>query len=149
MSFTEVTGDLFDMDLPAIGHGVNCVGIMGAGIARVFRDKYPDMFAAYKIRCAFHRLHPGQVMSWNAGNQMILNLATQFYPGADATLGDVDAAVKQALRFCEKEGIASLGLPRIGSGIGGLRWEDVRKIMKDAAEASPVTLVVVSLPEQP
>lgn len=51
MPVTEVVGDLFDIDLPAIGHGCNSRGSMGAGIAVQFRRRYPDMYREYKRRC--------------------------------------------------------------------------------------------------
>jgi O-acetyl-ADP-ribose deacetylase (regulator of RNase III) len=149
MSFREIKGDLFELGLPAIGHGVNCQGVMGAGIARVFRMKYPDMYEAYKVQCDSGRITLGGIMSWKAGDVTILNLATQFNPGADATLWAVMASVRTALAFCVKNDIPVLGLPRIGCGIGGLLWHDVRAVMHIATEEfQRADLVAVTLPGQ-
>lgn len=151
MSYTEVTGDLFDLDLPAIGHGVNCQGLMGAGVAKVMRAKYPAMFLAYQRRCRLGRLHPGEIMVWPlglfAGNgPVIYNLATQDQPGADATLPAVRQSVRAMLEDAEHRGLSAVGIPRIGAGIGGLAWEDVRSVLLDETEHAPVALIVVSLP---
>src|SRR5882724_2033838 len=118
MSFREVEGDLFELDLPAIGHGVNCQGMMGAGIAKVFRKKFPDMYHAYATACDHNDLELGSIMIWKASNVTIYNLATQFLPGADATLPAVKSSVALAVRNCYYSNIPAIGLPRIGCGIG-------------------------------
>lgn len=147
MSFREVEGDLFELGLPAIGHGVNCRGMMGAGIARIFRDRYPGMYAAYNILCEKDCLPLGCVMIWKEANVTIYNLATQLFPGAEATLEAVENSVRLAVSNCATAGISALGLPRIGCGIGGLNWPDVKAIMEKVAWEFPaVDIVAVTLP---
>lgn len=147
MSFREVEGNLFDLDLPAIGHGVNCWGVMGAGIAKIFRSKYPAMYNTYVSLCSEGELVPGGVMIWKDPDVMIYNLATQQSPGPDATLEDVEHSLRLAVGNCATIGIKSIGLPRIGCGIGGLDWADVKAIMeKVAGEFPSVDVVAVSLP---
>lgn len=145
--FKEIEGNLFELNLPAIGHGVNCRGAMHAGIANVFRLKFPDMYLRYSLMCDSGRMVPGKVMAWAAGDLIVFNLATQLNPGADATLEAVEEAVRAAVRRCDTFGIEALGLPRIGCGIGGLEWADVKAIMvKVAGEFPSVDVVAVSLP---
>jgi O-acetyl-ADP-ribose deacetylase (regulator of RNase III) len=150
MSFREVEGDLFEQGLPAIGHGVNCFGAMGAGIAKVFRDRYPGMYAAYSLLCDKGEISLGGIMIWKEANVTIYNLATQFLPGAEATLPAVKNSVSLAIRNCYYENIPAIGLPRIGCGIGGLNWPDVKAIMEKAAWEFPaVDVVAVTLPANP
>jgi O-acetyl-ADP-ribose deacetylase (regulator of RNase III) len=145
--FKEETGDLFDLGLPAIGHGVNCRGVMGAGIAKIFRSKYPDMYHAYVNLCEQGEVRAGGIVAWKEPDVMIYNLASQISPGADATLWAVASSVRLALMNCAGNGIPALGLPRIGCGIGGLDWPDVKSIMKNAAAQVPsVDLIAVTLP---
>lgn len=147
MSYTEVTGDLFDLDLPAIGHGVNCQGLMGAGVAYVMRSKYPGMFLYYQRLCREGGLRPGQIMPWETPDgKVIYNLATQDYPGSDATLYAVRRSVQTMLKDATVRGLSAVGIPRIGAGIGGLVWDDVRAVLQASAEHAPVALIVVSLP---
>ena len=146
--YSEVTGDLFELDLPAIGHGVNCRGVMGAGVAKVVRQKYPELFLHYLHRCSIHMLTPGDVLPWVATDgKVIYNLASQNEPGANATLWAVRKSVQTMLADARDRGLTRVGIPRIGAGIGGLRWADVRAMLKEEAESSTVELIVVSLPE--
>lgn len=145
--FTEIEGDLFDLGLPAIGHGVNLRGMMGAGIARVFRSKYPDMYHAYTVLCSREQIPLGGIMVWQAPNVMIYNLASQREPGADASLEAVESSVRLAVGNCQASGIPKIGFPRIGCGIGGLEWADVRAIMEKVSQEFPgVEVVAVTLP---
>lgn len=157
MPFEEVTGDLFTLGLDAIGHGCNCQGVMGAGIAAEFRRRYPRMFRTYRDKC-----HAGQFMLGDfyayipamSPPRMIYNLATQLTPGpvssfsitATGRLDAIGSSVHDALEHARGYGLPSLGLPRVGCGLGGLDWPDVRKILAEAGEASPVRLVAVTLP---
>lgn len=148
--YREAEGNLFAMGLPAIGHGVNTKGIMGAGIAEQFRVRYPGMYGQYRRQCQAGLLHTSGIMPWvSEDGTVIFNLATQVNPGADASVAHIHRAVGKALVECSAAGIPSLGIPRIGCGIGGLEWENVRKTLKTVAkQVADTELVVVSLPEK-
>ena len=73
----ERTGDLFTADCPALGHGVNTLGSMGAGIAVEFRRRWPAMYDAYREECRSGRLQPGGIFVYQAPDRLIVNLATQ------------------------------------------------------------------------
>ena len=146
MPYTHVEGDLFALGLPAIGHGCNCTGAMGAGIATEFRRRWPEMYTAYRALCRSGRFRPGDVMPWDAGDVVVYNLATQPVPGPSATLRAIRTAVGRALADAETRGIARVGVPRIGAGLGGLDWVDVEAALRAVGEASPVELVAVSRP---
>lgn len=140
------TGDLFDQGLPALAHGVNCRGGMG-GIAGEFARRWPAMERAYRHVCAEGALHPGDLMPWTAEDgTVVYNCATQWEPGADARLAAIEESLTGAVRHAEESGIDRIGLPRIGAGIGGLRWADVAEVIERIGAATSVTLVVVSLP---
>ena len=146
MSLTAVTGDLFGLDLPALGHGCNCAGAMGAGIATEFRRRWPEMYVAYRSLCRSGAFRLGDVFPWDGGDVVVYNLATQPVPGPSATLRAIRKAVGRALADAEARGIARVGVPRIGAGLGGLAWGDVEAALRTAGEASPVELVAVSRP---
>lgn len=145
----EVAGDLFDpgWGLEALAHGVNCQGVMGAGIAVMFRDSLPAMYEEYKHRCQKELIQPGDIMTWASWKApLVYNLATQNRPGADASLDAVRDSVRRMLLDAELRGIKRVGMPRIGCGIGGLKWDDVRLILAECATGSPVDILVVTLP---
>lgn len=140
---TEKTGDLFSTDAPAIGHGVNVDGIMGAGVAKIVRENYPSVFEYYFKECAQKNLLPGEMNGWltthpNSDKMVIIfNLASQDRPGANATYEWTVQSVNSALYYCRQLGYTKLALPRIGCGIGGLSWEVLKPMLGVLAIAYP------------
>lgn len=144
--YTSVTGDLFELALPAIGHGCNCLGVMGAGIAREFRRRFPYMYESYRLRCANGLFVPGDVFVWTQDQPpVVYNLATQPVPGPTATLDAIGTSVHAALVHAHARGITQLGIPWIGCGLGGLNKRSVATVLSEVAADSPVELIVVSL----
>lgn len=127
-----IEGDLFAVPARAIGHGVNCKGVMGAGIARPIREKFPEMYEAYKEECKSGRLKPGGVFPWyeEASDLWIYNMASQDKPGPDARLTWLAEAAASTLEHASKQGIYAVNIPQIGCGIGGLEWADVERSLK-------------------
>ncbi len=148
MTYTELTGDLLTVDLPAIGHGCNTAGSMAGGIARQVRDRWPQLYAEYVQRCATGRFPLGSFHAVEVGGKLVYNLATQARPGRNADLGAIESAVSAALDDLTRRGLAALGLPRLGTGIGGLAWPDVEATLRRIAMDSPVQLVVVTQPRR-
>jgi O-acetyl-ADP-ribose deacetylase (regulator of RNase III) len=134
----SLTGDLFNTDAPYIGHGVNCQGVMGAGIAKTFREKFPNNYKVYKEWCDNGTLRPGGFLlvpeELDGQTRLIVNIASQFMPGADATYENIalafwkfsqDASRPDRLkRFGNR-----IAIPEIGCGIGGLEWSKVHAII--------------------
>ncbi len=151
MPLAYLTGDLLNSHLPVIGQGVNLQGVMGAGIAAAFHRKYPQMFEDYKHACRSKALTLGRIHTFLADDGVtIVNLATQDHPGANASLDAVAQSLHHAFRYCEEMKLASLALPRIGSGIGGLRWNDVHHLMHSISQEYPhTTLTIVTMPTTP
>lgn len=145
--YSERTGDMFAAtDLDALAHGVNCKGVMGKGVAKVFAERYPEMKKLYVFHCEQRTLHPGDCMPWHDMGISIFNLATQDRPGPDAKLRWVAASVARMLDNVQNApDIHRIGIPRIGCGIGGLEWVEVRMILELLALESHKELVVFSL----
>lgn len=147
------TGDLFaQTDVRAIGHGVNCQGMMGAGIAVPFKFKFPKMYLAYRTLC--DSLGPdliGDIFPWTyrpegaQENHIVFNLFTQVQGGRDARYSAVESAVRRACLYAQSYGVDKIAIPQIGCGIGGLEWAKVEEVL--AQIDTPVTIVVVTLPE--
>jgi O-acetyl-ADP-ribose deacetylase (regulator of RNase III) len=145
-------GDLFTQpDVKCIGHGVNVKGVMG-GLAALFRRRYPDMYKQYVLWCDTGLLKPGACLPWETtdepdGNQYIFNIASQNEPGADATVTWLLAGLEDAIIQAKRVACNKLAVPRIGAGIGGLTWDQVRDVFEFVVADQPnFTLVVVSLP---
>jgi O-acetyl-ADP-ribose deacetylase (regulator of RNase III) len=143
------SGDLFGCGLPALAHGVNCAGAMGAGIAVEFKRRWPAMYHEYQQRCAARTLAPGEVFMWQDGpSPVIFNLATQVTWRTPATLQAVGVSVAAMLHLAEEHGLAKVGMPRVGAGLGRLKWDDVNWVLQAVAGEAPVQLVVYTLEGQ-
>lgn len=142
MPIELVKGDLFAAkDLPALGHGCNCAGAMGKGIALEFKKRYPDMYKAYRELCLAGEFNLGDVFVWQA-EQIIFNLATQKRPGSKADIQAIETALRKIVEICDEKGIDKVGLPKIGSGLGQLEWETVENVIKGISEATAVTIAI-------
>lgn len=125
----EKHGDLFTSDSQAIGHGVNCAGVMGAGIAKTFKVKYPNNFENYRSACNVGSLRPGGVMVNIENGKHIFNIASQNMPGQDASYPWLFESALKAATGAVSRGLDRIAIPEIGCGIGGLKWNYVEKIL--------------------
>lgn len=142
MPIKYVKGDLFAAeDLPALAHGCNCKGVMGKGIAREFRKRYPDMYQAYRQRCLAGDFQPGDVFVWET-DPVVFNLATQSRPGPYAELTAIETAVKRMIGLCDQLNIKTVGLPRIGAGLGKLAWSSVKATLEEIAQTTEIELII-------
>lgn len=138
-----VTGDLFHHEgLEALAHGCNCAGAMGKGIAIEFRSRFPAMYTEYKRLCAAGRFALGDVFVWPAPGRTIFNLGTQRSWKTKADIEAVETAVRKMTQLATRDGIKTVGLPRIGAGLGALPWSDVRSLLVRVGEETSVVLVV-------
>lgn len=130
----ERQGNLFNTELRVLGHGVNTVGVMGAGIAKAFRDKFDRNYRLYRDACHQGALAPGQFVVSSEGTitdeTLVVNIASQRDPGPDARYLWLFEGTREAVRFLVRNGYNSMAIPRIGCGIGGLEWEKVKKILE-------------------
>jgi O-acetyl-ADP-ribose deacetylase (regulator of RNase III) len=139
-------GDLFAApELAAYAQGCNCAGAMGAGIAIEFKRRWPRMFEEYRARCLDGRFGLGDVFPWTEDDRTIFNLGIQEHWKKKA---QIPALVRSLEKMCElavHAGLARVGLPRIGAGLGGLDWTRVKKVITevgDKEENAKVTMVV-------
>jgi len=127
-------GDLFTTELKAIGHGVNCSGVMGAGIAKPIKDKWPNNFTNYEAACRGGFLVPGDAMVVHENGMYIFNIASQSRPGRFARYDWLFGAALDAAQQAVDMDLDSIAIPMIGCGIGGLEWPKVRVILEAVEE---------------
>ena len=130
-------GDLFTAQTYAIGQGVNCKGVMGAGIAAKFRSEFPENYLKYRQMCSYNALRPGKALLVEEKGKLIVNMASQDFPGADATYDRVAKSAAFSAGALMRLGVDTLAIPMIGCGIGGLKWEPVEEILKTVEETLP------------
>lgn len=132
------TGNIFTSEQIAIGHGVNCKGMMGSGIAVTVRNLFPEVYEVYKAYCQEVGLHGGDMLPVvTNGGKIILNLASQEKTGANAHYDFLENSVMKAFDYCQTNKISGFALPQIAAHIGGLEWDKVLQILTDCSEKFP------------
>lgn len=132
-------GDLFESGCEALVNTVNCIGIMGAGLAAAFKKKFPKMNQAYIKICKEGKLRPGLMHIWEnpTGNpKYVINFPTKddLSPSKLEYITDGLDKLKQVV---EKYSIKSIGVPALGCGLGGLPWGVVKTHIENFADDLP------------
>lgn len=134
-------GDLFESDKDVLVNTINCVGVMGKGIALAFKKKFPKMFQEYKDACESGEVEPGTLYPYyEDGNVKVLNFPTKKHWRAKTKLEYVISGLDWFVENYEKLGINSIAFPALGCGNGGLDWEEVAIIMYDKLVELPIDI---------
>lgn len=122
-----VRGNLFESKAEALVNTVNCVGIMGKGIAYQFRRAYPAMFKDYERRCRLGEIKLGQVTDYIENGRRIINFPTKGHWKSASKLQDISEGLIALKDLLLRNHIRSVALPPLGCGNGGLSWPLVRQ----------------------
>lgn len=121
---------------------VNCVGVMGKGIALHFKEREPKMFAAYARLCEQKKLAPGKLWLWQGTTSWILNFPTKIHWRNPSRLEWIEAGLKKFTSVYSSVGIREISFPRLGCGNGGLDWDDVRPLMERYLAELPISVYI-------
>lgn len=124
------TGDLLQTDAEVLVNTVNCVGIMGRGVALQFKNTFPENFKAYAAACAREEVRPGRMFvfetGWLANPKYIINFPTKRHWRGKSRIEDIESGLKDLVKVIRDRHITSIAIPPLGSGLGGLDWSQVR-----------------------
>ena len=145
ISFTK--GNLLEADVEAVVNTVNEVGVMGKGIALMFKEAYPENFKAYARACKSGEVRVGKVFVTRRdqllGPKWIVNFPTKKHWRHKTKMDWIVDGLKDLRQFVERENVRSIAIPPLGSGNGGLDWSDVRpKILEFMGDLSDVEVIV-------
>ena len=141
------TGDILAEDADALVNTVNCVGVMGRGIALQFKRAFPENFKAYAARCKRNEIHPGQMFVFETGKMFapryIVNFPTKRHWRGKSRMEDIESGLMSLADEIRSRGIRSIAVPPLGSGLGGLSWSEVRVRLEAALrEFDDVKIVI-------
>jgi O-acetyl-ADP-ribose deacetylase (regulator of RNase III) len=143
-------GDLLATKVEALVNTVNCVGVMGRGVALQFKDAFPENFKAFKAACDREEVQPGRMFVFETGflanPKYIINFPTKRHWRGKSRIEDIDAGLRALVEVVRERGITSIALPPLGSGLGGLPWADVRPRIDAAFHDLPHVQVIVFEP---
>lgn len=134
-------GDILKADVEALVNTVNCVGIMGRGVALQFRKKFPDNYKVYRAACKRKQVRPGKMLIHDFGKflypRYIINFPTKRHWRGKSRLEDIESGLVALVEDVRKLKIRSIAIPPLGAGLGGLNWDEVRPRIEDAFRDMP------------
>ena len=120
-------GNIFNSKAQALVNPVNCVGVMGAGLAKQFKERYPDNYLAYELACANKAVNTGRMFVFRPeeGPKYIINFPTKRHWKSKSKIEYIDNGLYDLTRIIRSHNITSIAIPALGAGLGGLEWESV------------------------
>lgn len=123
-------GTVFNSNAETLVNTVNCVGVMGAGIALEFKLRYPDMFIEYEDMCKRGEYEVGRPRLHKSDNVDILNFPTKNHWRAPSKIEWIESGLKYFSLNYKKANIKSIAFPKLGTSNGGLEWDEVKILME-------------------
>jgi O-acetyl-ADP-ribose deacetylase (regulator of RNase III) len=134
-------GDILKAETEALVNTVNCVGVMGRGIALQFKNVFPANFSAYETACRRGEVQPGRMFVYDTGEltcpRYIINFPTKRHWRGKSRIEDIEAGLAALVDEIRSRKIKSIAIPPLGSGLGGLDWTAVRPLIQNAMAALP------------
>ncbi len=144
-------GNLLEADAEALVNTVNCVGVMGKGIALQFKQAYPENFRRYERECKAGEIRLGQMFVFQTGllsnPKFIVNFPTKQHWKGKSRLDDIRRGLVDLANVVRANSIVSIAIPPLGCGNGGLDWNDVFPLIQTALAELPQVRVLVYAPQ--
>lgn len=145
------TGDILKEDAEAFINTVNCVGVMGRGIALQFKKTYPANFKSYAAACKNAEVQPGRMFVFATGQlinpRFIINFPTKRHWRGKSRMEDIELGLKSLVEVIHKNDIHSIAIPPLGSGLGGLNWKEVKRHIEEALSPLKDVRVIIFEPK--
>jgi O-acetyl-ADP-ribose deacetylase (regulator of RNase III) len=145
-----IQGNILEANAEALVNTVNCKGFMGKGIARQFKKAYPDNFNAYRKACEAGDVQPGRMLIYETGwlhnPKYIINFPTKRHWRGRSRYEDIESGLRALVEDVRQLGIASIAVPPLGCGHGGLDWSRVRPMIEAAFAGLPEVRVLLFEP---
>ncbi len=140
-------GDILSEDVEAIVNTVNCVGVMGRGLALQYKNRFPDNFKIYSKACKSEEVQPGRMFITQTQQltnpKYIINFPTKRHWKGKSKIEDIDNGLIDLINVIEKYNIKSIAIPPLGSGLGGLNWSIVKnKIENTFTNMKDINIII-------
>ena len=142
--------DILQADAEASVNTVNCVGVMGRGIALQFKKAHPENYSAYLSACKRGEVQPGKMFIFNlrrlTNPRYIINFPTKRHWKGNSRLEYIEEGLMALVNDIRDLGIQSVAIPPLGCGLGGLNWALVRPLIEQAFAPLPDVRVLLYKP---
>lgn len=135
--------NIFEISVQTIVNTVNCVGVMGKGIALEIRKRFPDIYQHYVAACKKGEVRIGRLRLYKEQVPWVLNFPTKRHWKGDSRLEYIERGLKTFVKGYKKSGIQSIAFPKLGCGSGGLAWKNVKPMMEKYLKGLPDIDVVI------
>lgn len=129
-----IIGNLLESDAQALVNTVNTVGVMGKGIALQFKERFPHNFKIYADACKRKEVEIGKMLvvkeNTFQGEKIIINFPTKTEWFKKSEYGFIEKGLDDLVKVIQDYKIKSIAIPPLGSGNGGLKWENVKSLIK-------------------
>ena len=130
---------------------VNTVGVMGKGIALMFKEAFLENFKAYEAACKRGELQIGRMFvterrDFLDGPKWIINFPTKQHWRSPSQIKWIESGLEDLARVIAALGVRSIAIPPLGSGNGGLEWQQVRPLIESALSSLTDVEVIVYEP---
>jgi O-acetyl-ADP-ribose deacetylase (regulator of RNase III)/uncharacterized protein YwgA len=141
--FKALIGDLFESRAQTLVNTVNCVGIMGKGVALEFKKRFPTMFEDYAARCERKQVHLGMPYPFrDPSGRLVVNFPTKDHWRSPSRLADIEWGLDYFVEHYAEWGVTSVAMPPLGCGNGGLEWSEVGPLIYRKLHNLPVDVEV-------
>lgn len=143
-------GNMLETDVEALVNTVNCVGVMGKGIALQFKQAFRDNFQAYASACKKGEVKPGRMFAFPTDRMInpkyIINFPTKRHWKEKSRLEYIEQGLNALVAEVRRLGIKTIAIPPLGCGYGGLSWPEVRNLIEIAFDQLPDVQVLLFEP---
>lgn len=131
MAIKHFRGNIFNSKCQTIVNTVNCVGVMGKGIALVHKLRYPKMYLEYKEHCKNKLIRLGSLWLYTKQENApwILSFPTKFHWKYPSKMEWIEQGLQKFVDTYETKGITSIAFPLLGTHNGGLDTNEVKLLM--------------------
>jgi O-acetyl-ADP-ribose deacetylase (regulator of RNase III)/uncharacterized protein YwgA len=141
--FKALIGDLFASRAQTLVNTVNCVGVMGKGVALEFKKRWPAMFEDYQRRCARKQVRLGEPYLYSDDSGVsIVNFPTKDHWRSLSRIADIERGLDYLVAHIREWGVTSLAMPPLGCGNGGLEWSEVGPLIYRKLFSLPIDVEV-------
>ena len=146
-----VKGNFLEANAEALVNTVNCVGIMGKGIALQSKKAFPDNYEAYAQACKKGEVRPGRMFVYETKRMLnpkyIINFPTKRHWIGRSRYEDIESGLQALVVEARGRRIRSMAIPPLGCGSGGLDWAIIRPMIEHALSMLPDVEVHLYAPE--
>lgn len=121
--------NIFNSQCQTLVNTINCVGVMGKGLALEMKNRYPEMFSLYQDFCNKQLIDIGKLWIYKSDDKWILNFPTKKHWKNNSEYEYIEAGMKKFVETYKEKGITTIAFPMLGCNNGGLNKDKVLEIM--------------------